>query len=222
MAKDSDMDSNSHEQPLASLENTIDQVKDEAKEVTAANVTVDGMKDEGITDNLLVLVGLVSPLGKLRPVIQQIASCERPPVTSGVLAVILLTIYMEWIGYVLAASLIMAVGVMVLARQRKIGKIQSEVIIDTSSDKSTMESIVEAQQSLKKHTETMIWMLTGCAVALAVVPFKFILIGLTAGGFMVNARIARASSNPHGNRRWREWWESIPAIPVRTVDKSDL
>ncbi|KAK3148333.1 hypothetical protein QOZ80_3BG0293730 [Eleusine coracana subsp. coracana] len=247
MAKDSDMDLNSHEQPLASLENTIDQVKDEAKEVTAANVTVDGMKDEGITDSLLVLVGLVSPLGKLRPVIQQIASWERPLVTGGVLAIILLTIYMEWIGYVLAASLITAVGVMVWARQRKIGKIQSEVIIDTSSDKSTMESIVEAQQSLRKvheyikianvvilrmwsivlakspkHTETMIWMLTGCAVALAVVPFKFIMIGLTAGGFMGNTRIARALSNPHGNRRWREWWESIPTIPVRTVDKSDL
>lgn len=68
----------------------------------------------------------------------------------------------------------------------------------------------------------MIWMLMGCAVALAVVPFKFILIGLTIGGFVANTRIAKASSNPHGSRRWREWWESIPAIPVRTVDKSDL
>lgn len=56
MAKDSDTDSNSREQPLASLENTIDQVKDETKEVTAANVAIDGMKDEGITDSLVVLV----------------------------------------------------------------------------------------------------------------------------------------------------------------------
>lgn len=47
----------------------------------------------------------------------------------------------------------MAVGVMVWAKQRKIGKIQSEVIIDTSSDKSTMESIVEGQRSLKKAHE---------------------------------------------------------------------
>lgn len=50
----------------------------------------------------------------------------------------------------LAASLILAVAMMVWARRRKIGKICSEVIIDTSSDKTTMESIVEAQQSLKK------------------------------------------------------------------------
>jgi hypothetical protein len=60
----------------------------------------------------------------------------------------------EWFNYVLAASLIMAVGVMVWARQRKIGMICSEVIIvDTSSDKTTMESIVDAQQSLKKVHE---------------------------------------------------------------------
>ncbi|KAF8720400.1 hypothetical protein HU200_023903 [Digitaria exilis] len=245
--KDHDTEFNSHEQPLASLENKIDQVKDEAREVTAANAAIEGMKEEGITDSLLVLVGLVSPIGKLRPVIQQIISWERPFVTASILVVALLTIYNEWFNYVLAASLILAVAMMVWARQRKIGKICSEVIIDTSSDKTTMESIVEAQQSLKKahdyiktantailrlwsialarspkHTETMIWILTGSAVAVAVIPFKFILIGLAAGGFAANTRIAKAMSNPQGGRRWREWWESIPAVPVRTVDKSQL
>ncbi|CAN6302225.1 unnamed protein product [Urochloa humidicola] len=247
IAKDHDRDSSSHEQPLASLENKIDQVKDEAREVTAANVAIEGMKEEGITDSLLVLVGLVGPIGKLRPVIQQITSWERPLVTGSILAVTLLTIYMEWFSYVLAASLILAVGVMVWARKRKIGKVCSEVIIDTSSDKTTMESIVEAQQSLKKvheyiktanivilrlwsialarspkHTETMMWMLMGSAVAVAVIPFKYILIGVAAGGFVANTRIAKAMSNPQGGRRWREWWESIPAVPVRTVDKNEL
>ncbi|KAL6645206.1 hypothetical protein ACP70R_016814 [Stipagrostis hirtigluma subsp. patula] len=246
IAKDHEPDSSSHKQPLASLENRIDQVKDEAREVTAANVAVDGMKEEGITDSILVLVGLVSPISKLRPVVQQITSWERPLVTGGVLAVILLIIYNEWIGYMLATSLMLAVGVMVWARQRKIGKICSEVTIDTSSDKTTMESIVEAQQSLKKvheyiktanvvilrlwsialakspkHTETMIWMLTGIAVALAAIPFKYVLIGLTVGGFVANTRIMKAVSNPQGGRRWREWWESIPAVPVRIM-KSEL
>lgn len=73
-----------------------------------------------------------------------------------------------------------------------------------------------------QHTETMIWLLTGSAVAVAVIPFKYILIGLAAGGFAANTRIAKAMSNPQGGRRWREWWESIPAVPVRTVDKSQL
>jgi hypothetical protein len=56
IAKDHETDSNGHEQPLASLENKIDQVKDEAREVTAANAAIEGMRDEGITDSLLVLV----------------------------------------------------------------------------------------------------------------------------------------------------------------------
>jgi hypothetical protein len=65
-------------------------------------------------------------------------------------------------------------------------------------------------------------MLTGLALALAVIPFKYVLIGVMAGGFMSNTRIARAMSNPQGSRRWREWWESIPAVPVRAVDRGGL
>lgn len=60
----------------------------------------------------------------------------------------------EWFSYVLAASLVLAAGVMVWARQRKLGELCSEVIIDasssSSSDKTTMDSIVEAQRSLQK------------------------------------------------------------------------
>lgn len=66
-------------------------------------------------------------------------------------------------------------------------------------------------------------MLTASAVVVAVIPFRFILIGLAAGGLVANTRVAKAmSSNPQGGRRWREWWESIPAVPVRTVDKNEL
>ena len=53
----------------------------------------------------------------------------------------------------MAVSLVLAVGAMFWARQRKIGEICSQVIIDTSSDKTTMESIVEAQHSMKKVHE---------------------------------------------------------------------
>uniref|UniRef100_A0ACD5TUU6 Uncharacterized protein n=1 Tax=Avena sativa TaxID=4498 RepID=A0ACD5TUU6_AVESA len=247
MAKEHDRDSSNHEKPLASLGNTIDQVRDEAREVTVANASIEGMKEEGLTDSLVVLVGLVSPISKLGPVIQQMTSWDRLPVTGSVLAVTLLIIYNEWVGYALAASLILAVSGMFWARQRKIGEICSEVIIDTSSDKTTMESIVEAQHNMKKvheyiktanvmilrlwsivlarspkHTETVIRMLTGLAVALAVVPFKYVLMGLTVAIFAANTKVVKAMSNPRGSRRWREWWESIPAMPVHTVDKGEI
>lgn len=60
-------------------------------------------------------------------------------------------------------------------------------------------------------------MLAVSAAVVAVVPFRYILIGLVAGSFASNTRVARAVMNPQGGRRWREWWESIPAVPVRTV-----
>ena len=59
----------------------------------------------------------------------------------------------ECVNYALATSLILVVCAMVRAKQRKIGEICSEVIIDKSSDKTTMESIVEAQHSMKKVHE---------------------------------------------------------------------
>ncbi|XBI27155.1 hypothetical protein VPH35_051684 [Triticum aestivum] len=59
----------------------------------------------------------------------------------------------EWVGYALAPSLLLAVGAMVRAKERKIGEICSEVIIDKSSNKMTMESIVEAQHIMKKVHE---------------------------------------------------------------------
>ena len=59
----------------------------------------------------------------------------------------------EWVGYASAVSLLRAVHAMVRAKQRKIGEICSEVIIDKSSDKMTMESIVEAQHIMEKVHE---------------------------------------------------------------------
>uniref|UniRef100_J3LK64 GRAM domain-containing protein n=1 Tax=Oryza brachyantha TaxID=4533 RepID=J3LK64_ORYBR len=238
IAIEHDKDSSSHEEPLASLENTIGQVRDEAREVTVANAAIEGMKEEGITDSLLVLVGLVSPISKLLPVIQKITSWERPLVTIGVLAMIVLTIYKEWVGFVLAASLILAAGLMIWARKRKIGALCSEVIIDTSSDKTTMQSLVEAQQSLRKvhdyikttnvvilrlssivlarspkHTETVVWMLTALAVALAVIPFKFVLIALKR--VFHTAILFRYKHLKNGRARYMEWNTLLDVVCLR-------
>ena len=57
------------------------------------------------------------------------------------------------------------------------------------------------------------------AILLAVIPFKFI---ITAGVFYVfimNSKIGKLMENDQGNRRLKEWWDSIPIIPVRMVDQ---
>lgn len=59
----------------------------------------------------------------------------------------------EWVGYALAAFLMAADGVMLWARWKRIGERCGEMVVDTSTDKTTMESIVEAQHSLKNLQE---------------------------------------------------------------------
>lgn len=59
---DDDASGREHERPLASLEDKIGRVRDEAREVAAANAAVEGMKDEGISDSLLVLVVRISSM----------------------------------------------------------------------------------------------------------------------------------------------------------------
>ncbi|XP_072978800.1 uncharacterized protein [Typha angustifolia] len=227
---------------LASLETTIDQVREEAKEVTIAKASVEEMREEGISDGLVILVGLLSPLRDLLVWIQRIISWERPAITICTLSIALLIIYKEGVGHALAAFLMTGVGIMLWARWRKMGNKWSEVVIDTSSDKTTMENIVTAQHSLKylnslvktvnvtilklwaimvsrapKHTDMAMLGMSGVAILVAAIPFKYILMGLTLFCFLSNSKIAKSTSGSQGNRRLREWWESIPIVPVRTI-----
>ncbi|KAF3339279.1 hypothetical protein FCM35_KLT16750 [Carex littledalei] len=229
-----------------SLDSTVGQIKDEAIEVGIAKAAVHEVKDEGIADSLLVLVNLLRPFRIILSWLQRLVSWERPARTSFLLVITLVTIYIEGVGYALSALLAGIAGASILSKKKHIGERDSEVVIDTSSDKSTMESVVEAQQTLKelhkivtavnitilkiwslftsrstKHTDKVIWVMTGVALVLAIVPFKYILIGAITSLFVANTSIGKSmSSNPQGARRLHEWWDSIPVIPVRIVDSS--
>jgi len=52
------------------------------------------------------------------------------------------------------------------------------------------------------------------AVLLAVIPFKFFLMGLIIQSFTMT--LGKPSET--GNRRLREWWDAIPIVPIRVVD----
>ncbi|KAK6139754.1 hypothetical protein DH2020_026514 [Rehmannia glutinosa] len=133
---------------------------------------------------------------------------------------------------------------MMRARRTRIPEKHDRIVIRTGSDQTTMESIVSAQQGLRsvheilrqtniallkiwsilvsrapKHTNTVMIVLTSCAITLAVVPFKYILIALVLYGSVMTSKLGKYMQNDQGNRRMREWWDSIPVIPVEFVDK---
>lgn len=64
---------------------------------------------------------------------------------------------------------------------------------------------------------------TGLAIILAVVPFKYILMALILYCFTMTSKVGKHIEkhvpSEKGNRRTKEWWESIPVVPVEIVDK---
>ncbi|KAH0468222.1 hypothetical protein IEQ34_003255 [Dendrobium chrysotoxum] len=227
---------------LASLETTIELVREETKEASIAKATVGGIKEEGITDSIIFLTELLSPLRNLIPWFQRIISWERPTVSFASFIITLITIYKEWFGPALAALLLFVVGMMLWARHKRFGEISEEVVVSPPSDKTTVESIVSAQYGLQnfdamvktinitilkiksilvsktpKHSNMAMSGLSVVALLLMIVPFKFVLIGLVTYIFMPKFQNTRHQKSKQGNRRLKEWWETIPVTPVHIV-----
>ncbi|KAL6560150.1 hypothetical protein OROHE_006388 [Orobanche hederae] len=233
-----------HPASFASLESAINQAREEAKEMDMAKASAEGLKDDGISESAQVFMGLLEPLKSLIPKSQGIFTWERPLITSIVIVSTLVVIYEEWVGLAMSGFLLWVVGKMMWARRARISEKHNKVVVRTGSDQTAMESIVSAQHGLRtahemlretniallkiwsimvsrapKHANTVMVVLTCSAITLVVVPFKFILIGLVLYGFVMTSKVGKFTQSDQGNRRLREWWDSIPVIPVEFVDK---
>ncbi|PIM99051.1 hypothetical protein CDL12_28458 [Handroanthus impetiginosus] len=229
---------------LSSLESAINQAREEAKEADIAKATAEGLKEEGISESAQVLMGLLKPLQRLAPWSQGIITWERPVTTAIVIVTTLAVVYQEWVGPAISALLLWIVTQMMRARRNRMPERHDKIVIQRGSDQTTMESIVSAQQGLRsvyeiiqqtniallkirsilvskapKHTNMVMVVLTCCSIVLAVVPLKFILIALVLYGFVMTSKLGKYMQSDQGNRRLREWWDSIPVVPVEFVDK---
>jgi len=69
---------------------------------------------------------------------------------------------------------------------------------------------------LWQHANAVMVAMGGLAFLLAVIPFKFFLMGLIVQSFTMSLKTGKSSGT--GNRRLKEWWDSIPIVPIRVVD----
>ncbi|KAK4371125.1 hypothetical protein RND71_010600 [Anisodus tanguticus] len=232
---------------VSSLGEAIDQAREEAKEIEKAKATVRELKGEGMGNSVQVLMGLIKPLGRLVPYVQEVLTWERPVCTSIFMLTAIIVIYTEWIGKAIAALLLGTVVTMIWARQRGILDKANKIVIYTGSDQTTMESIVSAQHGLRnvydlvqsmnivllkiwsifvskapKHADLVMVGMVVAAVILAVVPFKFILMAITLCPFVKTSKIGKHMENEKVNRRIKEWWDSIPVVPVEFIVGSGL
>ncbi|XP_010319420.1 uncharacterized protein [Solanum lycopersicum] len=231
---------------VSSLGNAIDQAREEAKEIEKAKATVEELKGEGVGNSVQVLMGLIKQLGRLMPYIQEVLTWERPLCTSIFVLTTLVVIYAECIGKAIAALLLGTVATMIWTRRRRdeLDK-ASKIVIYTGSDHTTMENIVSAQHGLRnvydliqsmnivllkiwsifvskapKHADLVMAVMVVAAVILVVVPFKFIVMALTLCIFVQTSKIGKYMENEKVNRRIKEWWDSIPVVPVEILGKN--
>ncbi|KAL0338764.1 UNVERIFIED_CONTAM: hypothetical protein Sangu_1398500 [Sesamum angustifolium] len=186
-----------HPENLSSLESAINQAREEAKETDLAKSTAGALKEEGISQSAQVLIGLLKPLQILVSSSQEIVMWERPMTTSMVVITTLIVIYKELIGLAISAFLLWAVAKMLRARRR-------------GSQKS--------KTRLLSHTNTVMIVMAACAIVLAVIPIKFILMAFLVYGFSMTSKLGKCMQSDQGNRRLKEWWDSIPIVPLEIVD----
>ncbi|PON94289.1 hypothetical protein TorRG33x02_100270 [Trema orientale] len=229
---------------ITSLESAINKAREEEKEIAVAKASTEGLKEEGMTDSTVVLIELLKPLKNVLPLFQEILMWERPAITLSVMAAALMIAYREWVGKGIAILLFWVVGEMLWARKNRLNERCDEIVVCKASDKSTRESVVSAQHGLRsvyelvqtanisllklqsiflskarKHADMVMIALSGLAVILAVIPTKYFIMGIILYCFTMTSKVGQKLGRNQGNRRLKEWWDSIPVIPVRVVDK---
>lgn len=61
-------------------------------------------------------------------------------------------------------------------------------------------------------------MMVGSAILVGVVPLKFIMMAAILYYFTMASKLGKYIANDKGNRRLKEWWESIPVVPVEIIE----
>ncbi|GMH26560.1 hypothetical protein Nepgr_028403 [Nepenthes gracilis] len=238
-----DVENQSDKENLKSLDSAVNEAKEQAKEIEIAKATTESLKEEGISDSILILLELLKPLRKYLIWLVEVLTWERPSTTVTVIAAILLIAYKEWFGKALAACLLWAAIEMLRARHRNIKDKYDKVVICTASDQTATESIVLAHQGLRavheivqtanitilkilsiltwraeKHARLVMMVMIGLAMVPAMVPLKFLIIGGTLCMLAMTSKLGKVGTSERGNRRVKEWWDSIPVVRVENVD----
>ncbi|CAH2061575.1 unnamed protein product, partial [Thlaspi arvense] len=229
------------EDMLASLESAVNQSREEGMEIEKAKATTTELEEEGISESVAVLMELMKPLQDALPWFQEVLSWKRPSRTLFILALTILTVYKEWIGKAISACLILAVVKMAQARNKMVHKKREDAVtVSTESDQTVTESIVSAQHGLirlhqlmqhvnitimklrsiytskaSKHANMVMASMLALASFFAVVPLKLVIIFGTIYCFVMTSSVGKYMSNDQSNRRMKEWWDSIPIVPVR-------
>ncbi|CDY13792.1 BnaA09g42940D [Brassica napus] len=187
------------EEMLVSLESAVNQTREEGKEIEKAKATTAELEEEGITESVAVLMELMRPMQDALPWFQEVLNWERPSRTLFVLSITILIVYK-----------------MAQARQMKLHTKSEDAHVNITIMK--LRSIYTSKAS--KHASMVMASILALAIFFAVVPFKLVIMFGTIYCFVMTSSVGRYMSNDQSNRRMKEWWDSIPIVPVRVLNSA--
>ncbi|XP_057447030.1 uncharacterized protein LOC130738870 isoform X2 [Lotus japonicus] len=223
---------------MTSLEIAVKESKSNYKKVISAQATVDGVKVDGLDTNLAVMKELLSPLDELRKSLQSLAYWDDPWKSSGFCLFFSYIICRGWLGYAMAAGLVLPAVFMIITRCFSQGRPVIEVKVIAPPPMNTMEQLLAVQNAVSQAeqliqdgniillklrglllsifpqaTEMLAFALLSAALVLALLPCKYLVLLVFLAVFTMYSPPRKASTE-RWNRRLREWWFSIPAAPV--------
>lgn len=228
------------------LERVVKESKNNYKKVVSAQATVDGVKVDGIDTNLAVMKELLYPLDELRKCLQSLVNWDDPLKSSGFCLFCSYIIWRGWVGYAAALVLVFISAFMIITRCFNQGRSVAEVKVIAPPPMNTMEQLLAVQNAVSQAeqfiqdgnifllkfrglllsifpqaTEKMAFGLLSAGLVLAFLPTKYIVLLVFLNTFTMFSPPRKASTE-RWERRFREWWFSIPAAPVKLErDKED-
>ncbi|XP_042380938.1 uncharacterized protein LOC121973611 [Zingiber officinale] len=207
----------------------------------AADATFDQVKVVDINTNLAVIQAMLFPLSEMGKLLRFLASWEEPFKSRMFLFSILYLLYRGWIRYIIPCiffsisvcmfwhkhhnngkpvevfqvSLPPSRGTVELLSmlQDGVSQLQTNVQIGTISLLKLRALFLAIPQTTTKFASTLMIM----AVAFSLVPFRHLLLLVLLEVYTRNMPLRKASSEKLV-RRIKEWWNRIPAAPIRITN----
>ncbi|KAJ7538678.1 hypothetical protein O6H91_11G058700 [Diphasiastrum complanatum] len=227
---------------MNNLEKAILNSRIYSKKVEVAQTTIEGVKLDDLGKKLAAMKGLLEPLIACGLRLQGIAAWKDPYQTITFLLVSTYIIYRNWLGYVLPTMLALCVGYVLRSRHFRRASKLHEIVVPPPPKQSAIEQLSDLQRTftqlegsiqtanitllklytlfineLPEATDQAIWIISGLAVGLAWIPFRIIFLVLFLD-FFTRQHNLRRESTERFIQRLREWWHSIPVVPIRFAE----
>ncbi|XP_073144732.1 uncharacterized protein [Henckelia pumila] len=222
---------------ITPLEKAVKEARSSYENVILAQATVDGVKVDGIDTNLAVMKELLSPMADIWNWVLLLLYWEHPWKSLAFCLVSTYILCRGWLGHVLASLLLFLAIFMLLNRYVQGGHVD-ELKVMAPPAMNTMEQLLAVQNAVSQAenliqegnilllkyralllslfpqaTERCAGALLVIGLVLAFVPVKYIVLVAFLETFTRYSPIRRANTEKW-QRRFRDWWFSIPAAPV--------